>query len=302
MFEMVDETDGSCTPLDFTVIFEYGVPISTCSALRSWAQQWEGLSNISVGSPSFNPALQALTDQFAGKNANPAKPNGSALDQLRTDHLVSDQEEWELREFHLEQNGPGNPLLTPATVAQTPALSYEGVVGMGTPPQYGPSGPLLGRWIEANPAPYTVPLLLPFAERVLTRFPPGPFRGGASDNIDPFGYWNAPGPPEPALHTFSLNTCNGCHGAETATDFLQIVPAPFGQEAELSAFLTGENNVFNPRHGASFSYNDLLRRALALQAYASPFCGAALSPPPPIQGLVRLPLPPLETVPILASH
>jgi hypothetical protein len=44
-----------------------------------------------------------------------------------------------------------------------------------------------------------------------------------------------------ARHLFSLNTCNGCHGAETATEFFHVGPRRAGQVAPLSKFLTGES-------------------------------------------------------------
>src|SRR4029078_3313799 len=43
-----------------------------------------------------------------------------------------------------------------------------------------------------------------------------------------------------ARHLFSLNTCNACHAAETATDFFHVGPRDVGQPAPLSRLLTRE--------------------------------------------------------------
>ena len=63
------------------------------------------------------------------------------------------------------------------------------------------------------------------------------FLGGAVFNdID---FWEAPGVESEARHKFSLNTCNGCHGAETGSAFLQIFPRFAGEQSQLAGFQTG---------------------------------------------------------------
>ncbi len=82
------------------------------------------------------------------------------------------------------------------------------------------------------------------------------------NNID---FWNAPGINNPeARHKFSLNTCNGCHGAETQTIFLQISPRAQGQVSQLSAFLTGET-VSDPVNGQQRRLSELFRRRQLLE-------------------------------------
>src|SRR5262249_38668692 len=139
VFEFVNcpnaSPDDSGSPRPFLFIIEYGVPIDTCPGMRSWAQQWEALSSLSITNPStdptFNNHLQALTDQFATANLDPTKPNGSALNQLRVNLLAMNiLDGWSLREFHLETDG----LLHLATVAQTPDSNYN--------QDFAPSGPL----------------------------------------------------------------------------------------------------------------------------------------------------------------
>src|SRR5882672_445759 len=91
---------------EFTVILEYGIRKSACWGVRHWARQWHALGSLALGSPEYNAALQAVTDQFARRNTDPSKrPNRSAFNQLRTNEFaIADFPAgafWELREFAL---------------------------------------------------------------------------------------------------------------------------------------------------------------------------------------------------------
>src|SRR4029079_18834372 len=90
------------------------------------------------------------------------------------------------------------------------------------------------------------------------QFEGAPFLAGSSFND--FFRWDAFGiaDPEARFHA-SLNTCNGCHGPETNTNFQMIFPRFPGNEASLSQFLTG-TNVFDPFTGQVRLLNDLARR------------------------------------------
>ncbi len=56
-------------------------------------------------------------------------------------------------------------------------------------------------------------------------------------------FWNATGIEDPfeVRHQFALQSCNGCHFAETATQFVHVLPRGQHQPAALSDYLTGEN-------------------------------------------------------------
>ena len=260
-----------CAQSNFNVILEYGLPASSsCGQIRSWAQQWLGLQNFTLGSAQYNAALEAITDQFTAANVSPSRPNGSALDQLRTDEIAL-AGAWQLREFHLNST---DHLLHEATLAQTPDQgTYNGTI---TPP--GPSTADLGCWINQNSASvtantYTVPLQMqPPCAPVANQ----PFRAGEVTNQ--INFWNATGITlEVYRHNVSLNTCNACHGAETGTAFTQAFANAGG--AGLSGFLTGINNVTIPVNGPpdpngnpTYSYNDLERRQQVLWADAHSFC------------------------------
>lgn len=276
-----DMDTNSCFPALFTVILEYGVPIHDCEGLRNWAQQWLNLQNFALGSPDYNAALEAITEKFAAANADPSKPNGSALNQLRTDELFVGSP-WELREFKVSASHQ----LSEVTVKQTPEEQlHPETAGPRVYFQGGFQNGDLVNWLNQNAAAiaantYTVPDTLPFA-------PNSPFLGGASPNkID---FWNAtlnttPIVSEAVRHQFSLNTCNACHGAETRTTFRHVIDFANNGEAELSDFLTGRNmpvvvpvssstqtippNSPNP----AFTYGDLMRRAQILVEDANANC------------------------------
>ena len=254
---------SNCKALRFTVIFEYGIKKSGCFAIKAWGKQWLDLQLHPLGSPAYNAALQAITDQFVSAGADPAKlPNKSALNQLRTNEIVL-ANPWELREFRIFADDSDAGHLREVTVKQTPDFDLNGQA-------------VIADYINANEA-----AILAGTYQVPLEFPPGsPFLGGAAPT--PFGmFWNSPGISSPeARHVFSLNTCNGCHAGETNTPFTHIFPAAFGNAAGLSGFLTGIS-VADPVAGTpSRNFNDLDRRAQDLDALVHSLCFAIIAQRP----------------------
>jgi hypothetical protein len=235
------DAQGSTTP--FTIILEYRLPATTEAQVLEWANLWHELGALDLGSAAYNTKLAQITERFAGRNAEPGRVNGSALAQLRTNEIALSAP-WELREFTLS---PSNGLLRPDTVKLTPNSSFMGQSIVAT-------------FINQNQAAI-------IAERhdVPNTFNGVSFLGGSSLNSLP--PWTAPGiNSNEARHKFSLNTCNGCHGDETATPFLQINPRAAGQAATLAGFLTGID-VPDPVNGSPVRHlDDLERRAVDLEA------------------------------------
>jgi hypothetical protein len=95
-----------------------------------------------------------------------------------------------------------------------------------------------------------------------------PFLAGAIFNdID---FWFAPNVANnEARHKLSLNTCNGCHGAETNTGFLHVFPRFPGEESFLSGFMTG-TLVFDPVTSEPRQLDDLQRRKDDLEQLVCP--------------------------------
>jgi hypothetical protein len=228
--------------LQFTVIFEYLLPATTEAEFKVWADKFHALRALPFPSEAYNSALQAITDSFTGRNAIPGRPNGSSLIDIRTNEIALSFQ-WELREFHLS---PTTGFLDPAPIFNTPSQSFN-------------FSETLGQFINQNEA-----AILTETHEVPVVFNGAPFQAGATfNNID---VWLGQGVTNPeARHKFSLNTCNGCHGGETNTGFLQIFPREIGQPSFLSGFLTG-TTVFDPFDGTPRQFNELGRRRQLLEA------------------------------------
>jgi hypothetical protein len=241
--------------LQFTVIVEFHLAASSEADVLGWANAWHALSTHPFPSEEYNNALEALTLKFSGRGVAPERPNGSGLDQLRTNEIaLSTDFRWQLRQFELSAT---SGLLEPRPVSLTPDLGFNG-------------SPTLAQYINQNEA-----LILAEKHTVPLQFNGAPFQAGAIFN-DLTNPWTAPGinNSEARFH-FALNTCNGCHGSvETNTVFLQISPRSPGQVAPLSAFLTG-TTVNDPVSGVQRTLNDLSRRKTDLTSLVCPAPGVA---------------------------
>jgi hypothetical protein len=238
----------NCQPLPFAVIFEYGVPKSGCLVVKLWGKQWANLSSMPFG-PAFNTALESITDQFSLANANPSKPNGSALNQLRTNEIAL-ASPWELREFVIKASHQ----LEEDTVKQTPDLTLNNTATLTNF-----INPRTAQILANN---YTVPLTFPGAT---------PFRGGSALVPSLNMHWNAPGIVNlNARFIFSENTCNSCHARETGTRFLHVDPQV--SPAGLSGFLTGITVTDPVQPLLMHHFDDLARRATDLSTLANGSC------------------------------
>jgi hypothetical protein len=108
-----------------------------------------------------------------------------------------------------------------------------------------------------------------------------------------------------ARHAFSLDTCNGCHGRETQTQFVHVGGAPgvgVGGEAPLSDFLTGITVVDPVDSTRSRHFGDLARRASVLDNLSSSSCLVDVRPPPLVDRRFHFPIPPVDVRPTLSAH
>lgn len=284
----------TCDMLRFSVIFEYGVPITGCTGVRDWALKWTPLNDPGFA-PRFSPGwltqLEGITESVVQHGAAPAKGNQSALNQIRTNEVAL-AFPWELREFRLsiedavlDMDTPANGLLRPHTVAMTPDD------GAFSPPAVHPvtDAFVLGDVLAGVPA--SVPSLpddCSASYRVPGQFAGAPFRGGNSFESPPT-HWQAsvnPGDNRElcARHQFSLNTCDGCHTGDTATAFFHVDPT--AMPATLSNFLTGGGtggtlwSVADTQFGAPpagpppWTFSDLDNRFERLYSIACDLCGS----------------------------
>jgi len=220
--------EDGCSPREFVVIFEYGQPANNAAEIQEWAHAWHELGEHDFG-PDYNDALELVTEKFAGAGADPTKPNSSSINQIRTNEIALDGP-WELREFRVQPDGQ----LAQVSVKQEPGEALK-------------NSPELAQWINDN------------EEAVLnsSHVVPSDMLGPAAPVT---GLWVPEGVDNPdARHSFALNTCSGCHQAETGAPFLHVGSRFPGEPTPLSGFLVGIT-VTDPISGALRAFNDLERR------------------------------------------
>lgn len=218
VFGFTTGTGPAAPALPATVIFEYELPARTEAEVLAWAQAWHALGKFPAFNDDYNKALAALTERFTKRGAAPGKPNGSALNQIRTNEIAFSGI-WNLREFRLH---PAGGAFFAATTKQTPLNTLF------------PS-PAVADYINGHEAD-----ILAQIHRVPRRFRQQPFLATQANVPDSSAViWNPPGVKNPAArYLFAFNTCNGCHGAEAQTSaFTHILVRAQGAPAGLSPFL-----------------------------------------------------------------
>jgi len=246
--------DGSCNEFgSFTLIMEYAVDKKTPAEVKAYGKKWADLNSMTLNSAAYRKSLQAITESVvkAGAGAVKKRANGSALIRIRSNEIEL-AGPWELREFNLRKPHPRRTdvgLFFETDVKQTPAKEHNGSA-------------LFAKYVNDKKAE-----ILAGKHNVPHLFDGVRFRGGASENG--FDFWDAPGiGNNEARHLVSVNTCNGCHGAETQTGFLHVFPRARSQRAQLSGFLTGID-VTDPVNSAVRHMHDLDRRAVDLHSLVS---------------------------------
>jgi hypothetical protein len=294
VFGLVDVTSPSCasgnlgSTRQMTVIFEYGDVTNNCSTIKNRANQWVNLSSLVVGSPAYNAALQNITNNVTLAGAAPGKPNGSAINQVRTNEIALNFP-WQLREFTIRG---GSPNLRTDTIKQTPD----------------PASFRIGSAVTANYMQQQNVAISCESHQVPLSFLGQNFLGSHTD----YGFgtiWNAPaavvpgfgfcvetptsGIPTPTgtvRHKLSLNTCDDCHSGETNTTFTHISPTSF--PAGLSGFLTGITVNDPGGEVVTRTFDDLDRRGQILEDLAVKSCFRFI--PRPFDPIVRFPrIPPI---------
>ncbi len=240
----------------FNVILEYGNPHSTCSALKSYAQQWVNLSSLSLGSATYNAALEAITHQVTDSNTKASKPNRNAINQIRTNEIaLSTNSEavgnlalapaWQFREFKLQS---ANNLLEQVPLHNEPQGRYNGFNAATVADMT-----IMANWVNANSA-----AVINGTSNVPLSTGGQPFQAGRGNyrSVSPTNapaFWDgatAPGPGfivnDKARQKFSENTCSGCHSRETRTVFTHVNTVSKGTAMQ---YWTTLNFVFNQNDG-----------------------------------------------------
>jgi hypothetical protein len=255
----------TCNPEPFTVIFEYGVNMNTCSSCKGYASDWLDLQNHPMGSPNYLAELEALTHVFTDRNTNPGEPNGSSINQVRTNENALTSP-WELREFNLENSG----LLGHVTAKQNPIQGLNNTTALAS-------------WVSTE-----LTSICAAAHTVPDTFAGSPFLA-AHVPYNAGDFFDFPGSTASiqnlcARFELSLNSCSGCHARETNTLFTHVGAVgtrQLGQPAQLSGFLTGAapaNPVSDPVGvSAPRTFNDLARRQIDLWNAANVPCLPAIA-------------------------
>lgn len=273
---------NGCQATRFSVITEFRVPKCKCVDVRNWARRWRQLNNFVPGTNAYNGRLERLTRTFTDANRNPARPNRSAIGQVRSNEisLVGITGVWEIREFQL-QTMPFSFLLE-TTTADTPDDSLNNTNTFGNfviDVANGVAGP-------------SVPLFYPLGSG-------NNFLGAHPQTPNPATtFWRAPNIPlalNPTRHQVSLGTCNGCHARETNTVFQQIESFQAVPPAVISGFLMGIH-VNDPVDGSLHVFDDLAFRETDINAVAHMICAHARPIFP-----VPIALPPVAVFPVSSN-
>jgi hypothetical protein len=240
-----------------TVIFEYATAKADENAVRDLARRWYDLRNLTQNTAGYRTALQTLTEEVV---------NSGRLMRVRVNESANATVGWQLTEF--EPSPTGAKYLVRSTIKQSPTMALLGA-----------NSTLLGQYIMTNAEALQGnegrdrgfnydPIgsyLVPDRFNGTNTFFRGSFNtipGSSTDSA----FWNAPNPGmqeaswSKARHLFSLGTCNGCHGRETQTGFLHVIPSSPGSEAGLSLFLQGSHTVNDPVTGFPRTFNVMAQR------------------------------------------
>lgn len=218
-------------PLDVTLILE--IPYPTTRPAAEWAQLWRELGTLPA--EAYVDGLAQLAREVRA-DADPLRV------RLRSNEIAfanADSPAWEMREFQLQIRGSALEL-APAPLEFTPRA-------------------------DADPAALSA-YVLEHAEEIEgsgARLPDD-LRAGAASIATPDFSWSVLGVSERLRRAFSVQTCNGCHGGDTATlPFRHIGPgSSLDSPARVSRFL------YDP----DATSDELRRRSGVLDALTATAC------------------------------
>lgn len=248
------------TPTSMTLITEFALPLKApLDTPIKWANKWHELDSLDpvTQTAAFKTKLQEITDVFTARNAMPSRPNGSAINQIRSNEIVLNSP-WQLREFRMNSSGA----MLPAPTAVSPA--HDSVN----------QSQALRDFIAQNPVLNTTNDTVPwFNLKTPDVFGTSFFNGGQANqsfspgNTGDFGTWSLSATENQdtsvAVDNFGLLTCNGCHTdnkKRTDQAFYQVSPFNANNSADgtgrLSLFMTQGDDIKGGRRPA-----ELTRRA-----------------------------------------
>lgn len=236
--------------MGMNIIFEYGNVQQDLCAVKAFAQKWKDLGSLTLGSAKYNAALEDITNTVTTAGAVPGKPNGSAINRIRTSEKIfagngNSQEwvtpDWEFRQFELD---PNTHKLVEVSMTNTPKAEGNFASNISLTP--GPNS------FQENllDLVFGSPGFKSALANGTHNLPPAYRAGSALISKEYAHYWgldftrnttkynpanypnNTAHLPERTLRNqLSLNTCQGCHTGETKTVFSHVRPRPFGTPA-----------------------------------------------------------------------
>jgi hypothetical protein len=199
-------------PRDMTVIFEFSLRRSNLFPTKNaW---FEALANLSATNESeeYLRQLKRIVEEATYPHAGHTR-----LAKLRTNEQFFGQG-WDMREFVVDGNKQRFAI---NSVEKTPdfSLSVE-------------KQSELVAWIKSN--------ALDVMRNSYSL--PKEFESGSAFFLDNLFRWfdDFPDMDEDLRHQFAENTCSGCHGAETGTDFFHVRPRRSNQPSNVSRYLTNK--------------------------------------------------------------
>lgn len=264
----------TCNSIEASVILEYKVPAFGCEISKSWANEILHLSELPLGSEKYNSTLARLSYATVRSGANEHRPNGSALGQLRTNE-IGISTAWQMREFHLDAK---SGLLKQSTVADSPR--HHGRLFSRTHNTPSPIS-LRGKDIMVNEIKENLSSILAGRYNVPELSEHGdPLLGGAVTLLGPFGRFESHAlksrEERAARFSIGVNSCDGCHTAETGTLFYHIFPNRPGKPTRFSAYL--QNSPHKTTHLNArlqlehYEFDETAARRQALYGLANQSC------------------------------
>jgi hypothetical protein len=191
----------------FTIILEYKLPIGVAGlSHKSWLKDIRKLGTRK-NAAEYAKTLKAVTAKFWKRNPKyDICPNQNCINQIRTNEIKLDAP-WEIREFFLSNQGTLKPRAVTASPDTTDANDRDEII----------------EFIKENKAAILSgdrPILPKKLWGGSAKVPEG-FRWGQSLGLCN----NNSSDLCTAANTFSVGTCQGCHGGDTkALPFIHIAP------------------------------------------------------------------------------
>ena len=234
----------------FTLIFEYGQPAKDFATLARWAKDWHQLEMNSldhrgnfVPTAEYLSRLNRLTDRFTKRGADPGKPNGNPINQVRTNEVFGGV--WQMREFNLMIKSAAEKVgASPGRETKLVVDPDLGSINLGlwttttkNNPMVGPNQldpslkNALARWINQRENH--------LMDGAVGSRAPEWMEGPVANQPMGFSY-DVPGVRmNLARYKMSLSTCSGCHTGDTGTSFQMVKSKGNRNKAFFADFMVG---------------------------------------------------------------